>query len=328
MPVRSYSGNAKSTALAEAITATATTFLVNDGTGYPDGAAGPFVVTLSGGTAGEEKVLCATRTGTSFTVATGGRGFDDTTASAHPNQALVQHTFSATDAREANAHANATTGDPHPQYLLPTEADAAYLAKADNLAALTDKAAARENLGANAAYVAKADQVWQRLAEVRLAANGAITFNSIPATFRHLRLVVAGRSTNATADDGVFLRFNGDATAVYDWQTLRASGTAVTAVEGIGQTYLDVGRIPAGNAPAGIVGSLVIDLPDYAQTATQKTALSNNVNKRDAVTGGLDARQHVGTWRNTAALSQVQIAAVSGQLLSNTVATLYGTKGA
>jgi hypothetical protein len=206
----------------------------------------------------------------------------------------------------------------HPQYLLAT----------NNLAALTDKAAARENLGANAAYVAKADQVWQRLAEVRLAANGAITFTSIPATFRHLRLVVAGRSTNATADDGVFLRFNGDATAVYDWQTMRASGTAVTAVEGIGQTYLDVGRIPAGNAPAGIVGSLVIDLPDYAQTATQKTALSNNVNKRDAVTGGLDARQHAGTWRNTAALSQVQIAAVSGQLLSNTVATLYGTKGA
>jgi hypothetical protein len=127
MPVRSYSGNAKSTALAEAITATATTFLVNDGTGYPDGAAGPFVVTLSGGTAGEEKVLCATRTGTSFTVAAGGRGFDDTTASAHPNQALVQHTFSATDAREANAHVNATTGDPHPQYLLPSEGDAAYV---------------------------------------------------------------------------------------------------------------------------------------------------------------------------------------------------------
>jgi hypothetical protein len=127
MPVRSYSGNAKSTALAEAITATATTFLVEDGTGYPDGAAGPFVVTLSGATAGEEKVLCATRTGTSFTVAAGGRGFDDTTASAHPNQALVQHTFSATDAREANAHANATTGDPHPQYLSGTEGDAAYV---------------------------------------------------------------------------------------------------------------------------------------------------------------------------------------------------------
>jgi hypothetical protein len=127
MPVRSYSGNAKSTALAEAITATATTFLVNDGTGYPDGAAGPFVVTLSGGTAGEEKVLCATRTGTSFTVAAGGRGFDDTTASAHPNQALVQHTFSATDAREANAHVNDAVGDPHPQYLTGAEADATYV---------------------------------------------------------------------------------------------------------------------------------------------------------------------------------------------------------
>jgi hypothetical protein len=207
--------------------------------------------------------------------------------------------------------------DDHVQYLLET----------DNLASLTDKAAARENLGANAAYVAKADQVWQRLAEVRLGTNGAITLSGIPATFRHLRLVVAGRSTNASADDGVFLRFNGDATAVYDWQTLRASGTAVAAAEGIGQTYLDVGRVPAGNAPAGIAGALVVDLPDYAQTATQKTALSSNVNKRDAATGGLDARQHVGAWRNTAAINQVFVAAISGQLLSNTIATLYGTKG-
>jgi hypothetical protein len=49
-----------------------------------------------------------------------------------------------------NSHDGAP--DPHPGYVLHTEADAGFLAKADNLAALTDKAAARENLGANAAY--------------------------------------------------------------------------------------------------------------------------------------------------------------------------------
>jgi hypothetical protein len=46
--------------------------------------------------------------------------------------------------------------DPHPGYVLHTEGDATYLAKADNLLALTDKAAARENLGANAAYSPRA----------------------------------------------------------------------------------------------------------------------------------------------------------------------------
>jgi hypothetical protein len=188
MPIRSYSGNAKSTALAEAITATATTFLVNDGTGYPDGAAGPFVVTLSGGTAGEEKVLCATRTGTSFTVAAGGRGFDDTTASAHPNQALVQHTFSATDAREANAHANGA-GSPHAAVAVAftpvgalastdvqaalSELDAEKLAAADAVATYLTKT------DAAATYELKQREEGFRAARTVVQALAAATFTKV-----------------------------------------------------------------------------------------------------------------------------------------------------
>lgn len=301
MAVRSYAGAAKRTNLAGDITATSTNILVVDATGYPTGVDGPFAIALALGNAAEEKILIASRSGNTLTVATGGRGYDGTTSAEHRTGVTVDHVLTATDVREANAHVNDTTGDPHPQYLTPTEA--------------------------SAAYVAKADETWQRLAEVRLGTNGSFTLGSIPATYRHLRLVVAGRSTNASADDGVFMRFNGDATAVYDWQTLRASGTAVSATEGIGQTYLDVGRLPAGNAPTGIAGSLVIDIPDYAQASLHKTFVSANTNKRDAVVGGLDTRQHSGAWRSTAAINQIAVAALTGSLLSGTVATLYGMKG-
>lgn len=134
MPKRSYSGSAKPTTLFPGITATATSFTVADGTGYPTGGAeGDFVITIDVGRASEEKILCSTRSGNSFTVATSGRGWDGTTAAAHDSQAPVQHTYSATDAREANAHVNDTTGDPHPQYLTVAEGDAAYAPKASVL---------------------------------------------------------------------------------------------------------------------------------------------------------------------------------------------------
>jgi hypothetical protein len=106
MPLRDYSGNAQATTLAGAISATATAINVADATGYPTGAVGPFVITIDAGLAGEEKVLCVSRTGNTLTVATGGRGFDGTTAGDHDNAASVQHTYSATDAREANSFIN------------------------------------------------------------------------------------------------------------------------------------------------------------------------------------------------------------------------------
>jgi hypothetical protein len=120
MALRSYSGNARITTLAGAISAAATSINVADATGYPTGTVGPFVVTLDAGLANEEKVLCVSRTGNTLTVSTGGRGWDDTAAADHDNGAAVAHTFSATDAREANAHVNDTTGDPHGSR--PTEA--------------------------------------------------------------------------------------------------------------------------------------------------------------------------------------------------------------
>lgn len=114
MALREYSGNARTTTLAGGITDAATSIAVADGTGYPTGTTGPFVITIGAGTAAEEKVLVATRAGNTLTVSS--RGWDGTTASAHDNATAVMHTFSATDAREANQHVNDTTGDPHPQY--------------------------------------------------------------------------------------------------------------------------------------------------------------------------------------------------------------------
>ena len=108
MALREYAGGAKRTTLSASITSVSTSLNVTDGAGYPTGAAGPFAIAIDVGLAGEEKVLIATRTGNSMTVAASGRGYDGTTATAHSGGS-VDHVITAVDIREANAHVNATS---------------------------------------------------------------------------------------------------------------------------------------------------------------------------------------------------------------------------
>jgi hypothetical protein len=94
------------TTLASAITSSDTSLTLTAYTNWPTGADGNFWVTIDGGTAQEERVLCSARSTASVTLAT--RGADGTTASAHSAGATIWPSWSATDADEANAHIEST----------------------------------------------------------------------------------------------------------------------------------------------------------------------------------------------------------------------------
>src|SRR5690606_2658460 len=95
MARQQFSGSAVETVLASGISDSDTIFTIVDATGWPDGSVGNFVVTLDRGESTEEKVLCASRSGTIVTVAPGGRGHDGTTAHSHATGATAKHTISA-----------------------------------------------------------------------------------------------------------------------------------------------------------------------------------------------------------------------------------------
>ena len=168
----------------------------------------------------------------------------------------------------------------------------------------------------------------QLIAEITLGASGGIIFTNVPATFRHLRVVLSGRGVHAATDDGVLLRLNEDATASYDWQTQGATGATVTASEGIGATFAYVGRVPAASAAAGLVGSVVIDLPGATSTTLEKPILSTSAVKRTPAAGGLDVRQHAAFYRGLPRISTVSLNGINNSLAAGSVAGLYGTKGA
>lgn len=106
MARREYTAG-RATTLASAFNVGATTFTITDDgseTTWPTSADFDFFVTIDAGTAQEERVLCSARSGRTITVATGGRGKDNTGEKNHAQGATVWPSWSAQDADEANAH--------------------------------------------------------------------------------------------------------------------------------------------------------------------------------------------------------------------------------
>ncbi len=260
MTAREYSGAAKRTTLVGDLTATSTTAQLADGTGYPTGASAPFVVTFDLGLPGEEKVL-ATRSGNSLTLTQ--RGFDGTTAALHGNGSTVDHTFSATDAREANQHVNAITSatDPHPQYVNTAEGDTAYVRTVGG-STVALPAPTTVGLIVRAASAQTADLTsWADNAGVALAA-----VQSTGTIFAAKSVNVVGAAAGASY--GLFVR-TGDAAKtpviaqgapaqtgdLQQWQD--SAGTVLCAVRSGGQLHTTTFLAAGPNASDGSTQALV-----------------------------------------------------------------------
>ena len=106
---RVYSGNATPTTIPAGLAAAATSCTVAAATGWPG--SGPFYAVISPGTAGEEKVLVGSISGTALSSIT--RGVDGTSDTSHSSGAAIYPVFTAVDADEANELASkwTTKGD-------------------------------------------------------------------------------------------------------------------------------------------------------------------------------------------------------------------------
>ena len=102
---REFSGGVLKTQLTSNMTPTNGSFTVIDGSTFPDGSTGkPFVVVIGKGTAAEEKILCSSRSGNSFTVQQ--RGYDDTVGNSHSVGDLVDHILDAATIQDMNKTTN------------------------------------------------------------------------------------------------------------------------------------------------------------------------------------------------------------------------------
>src|SRR6185436_7741703 len=96
---RDFAGNAVATTLNGAIVGTgAITPAITASTGWPDGNDGPFFILVNS----VEQMEVTSRSGTTLTIAAGGRGMGGTSATTHASGVAVVHIAALKDFDEAN----------------------------------------------------------------------------------------------------------------------------------------------------------------------------------------------------------------------------------
>jgi hypothetical protein len=178
-------------------------------------------------------------------------------AADRPAAAIQRRLYYATDTGVLSLD----NGSAWVEVLTGPRGDAAYLAKTDNLAALTDKTAARENLGANAAYVAKAGSTMTGLltldagltsARMRIRA-AFVSVSETSTSTTYAALATAGPAVTFTAPPSgeVLLLFSA---AMRDDTAGHTAFASVRVTDGAGAVVADVSDEVSLQVAAAVTG--------------------------------------------------------------------------
>lgn len=177
---------------------------------------------------------------------------------------------------------------------------------------------------------------YESIATVTVGSGGssAVTFSSIPSTYKHLQIRCLTRGTsNNTAP--IYLTVNSDTSANYSTHQLLGNGSTAYADGHANASYIIDGwggfQTFSGGDLANTFGVGIIDILDYANTSKYKTARAlwgRDNNSSGSITGRIVFES--GSWRSTSAinsLSFVTDATYGITWAQYTQFALYGIKG-
>lgn len=162
-----------------------------------------------------------------------------------------------------------------------------------------------------------------KIAENTPSATGTTTFSSL-GTFTHLQIVYSARSDVAGTNDVLNMRFNSDSGANYDIERLRVNSTTVAGAETIAGTSAQIGTVAGSTAASGNCGAGEIMVPDYRGTTFHKQGTTTNTFKQSNASANTFVQQYGYAWRNTAAITQIDLILSTGNFVSGSKFTLYG----
>lgn len=169
---------------------------------------------------------------------------------------------------------------------------------------------------------------YESIATVTVGAGGtsAITFSSIPSTYKHLQIRGIGRTTNPGTLGNPEIKFNGDTGATnYTLHILYADGSSVGSYGGGSGSGSDASITTGSSAGANIFGAAIIDVLDYASTNKYKTVRS--LTGAD-MNGSGTIRLYSNLWMDTSAISSITLRPTSSASYSQySQLALYGIKG-
>jgi hypothetical protein len=158
--------------------------------------------------------------------------------------------------------------------------------------------------------------------------SASITFSSIPGTFDSLRLVMVGRTGEASFLAGVLAQFNADTGSNYTSQAMFGIAGTANAAELVAQTHATMGWLASSAAGTHFAGSFVADIPGYAGTTWYKSGNSRSSDIEAATTGKNSAVLESFGWLSQSAITGIVLTVATGaNFITGTVAKLYGVNG-
>lgn len=145
----------------------------------------------------------------------------------------------------------------------------------------------------------------------------SVSISSIPSTYKNLQLVIRN-ARPATDNTYLNIRFNSDSTTAYA-RLAGFNGGAVAA----NANLIYFSYEPVDNGASN--GLSIIDIFDYANSATWKLMTSLTVGNNPTTTTQANYTNNPALWYNTSAINEITLFPDSGNWTSGT-AYLYGVK--
>jgi hypothetical protein len=131
-----------------------------------------------------------------------------------------------------------------------------------------------------------------------------VDFSSISGAYNHL-LLTYSVTGSAAGSALIFLRFNDDSTAIYDYIRVAAAGTTQTTSTFVAQTRVGTGVIVGSDANRVSAGHIWIY--DYARTFDHKVLTAECAAMFGTTSTEQELDKFAGRWRSTAAITKISI---------------------
>lgn len=155
-----------------------------------------------------------------------------------------------------------------------------------------------------------------------------VTFGSggtLTQAYKSLYLEVQGRCDQATAQFGR-IQFNSDTGANYDYQTWGVANNSTGGTNQFASTALIFGEWTPTGATAGASSAYHAKILNYTNTNWWKDIVIDGMKLNSVASGGMTRNVQSGEWRNTAAITQIDITLAAGNFKQNSIFTLWGIK--
>lgn len=154
----------------------------------------------------------------------------------------------------------------------------------------------------------------------------SFTSGTLPTAFGHLLVVWSSfYSSRAAVEDNVYMRLNGDSSAVYNHGYTETLTATVSGFSAVGATYGDVGVCPGTHASvvSTLAGAGMFLVMNHRQGGG-KSYVGLNVSYYGNTTASHRLRFVAGGWQSNSAVTSVTVACVNGNVVAGGRVDVYG----